>query len=83
MNIEILTPEGQVFVGEGNSISLQGVDGQFQVLNSHAPLIAALAPGRIRIQQDKGGETVFQTKGGFVEVLRNNVSVLVEGVVND
>ena len=78
MQIEILTPEGQVFTGEGDSISLQGVDGQFQVLNRHAPLIAALAPGQIRIQASSG-ETIFNTKGGFIEVLRNNVSVLVEG----
>lgn len=78
MQIEILTPEGQVFAGEGDSISLQGVDGQFQVLNRHAPLIAALAPGQIRIQAAQG-ETIFHTKGGFIEVLRNNVSVLVEG----
>ncbi|MFT7588997.1 MAG: F-type H+-transporting ATPase subunit epsilon [Limisphaerales bacterium] len=78
MQIDILTPEGNIYSGEGESIQLPGVDGLFEVLNNHAPLISALKEGRLRILAE-GSETAFIVKGGFVEVLRNNVSVLVEG----
>jgi F-type H+-transporting ATPase subunit epsilon len=78
MNIEILTPEGQIYTGEGDSVQLPGVDGRFEVLNNHAPLIAALASGSLRIKNGSD-QTTFEVKGGFVEVLRNQVSVLVEG----
>ena len=77
MQLDILTPEGQVYTGEADLVQLPGVDGLFEVLKNHAPLIAALAEGSIKVE---GGGTTrrFQVRGGFVEVLKNRISVLVE-----
>ncbi|MBX7164667.1 MAG: hypothetical protein K1X49_13345, partial [Saprospiraceae bacterium] len=47
--------------------------------NNHAPMIAALANGRMRVNTGKDN-IVYNIKGGFVEVVNNTVSVLVEGV---
>ena len=78
MQVEILTPSGQVFTGEADLVQLPGVDGLFEVLNNHAQMIAALATGRIKMA--KGGtESFFSIQPGFVEVLSNQVSILVEG----
>ena len=80
MQIDILTPEKKIFSGEAESIVLQGTDGLFEVLNGHAPMIASLAEGTARVKT-ADGEKRYEVKAGFVEVLNNAVSVLVEGGV--
>jgi F-type H+-transporting ATPase subunit epsilon len=50
------------------------------VLDKHAPLVSALKAGRIKVLRDKQAHTTFyEIGGGFVEVLNNKVTVLVEG----
>ena len=48
MKLEIITPESNVFSGDTKSVSLPGLDGIFQVLNNHAPVISALKKGDLR-----------------------------------
>ncbi|MBC8046047.1 MAG: ATP synthase F1 subunit epsilon [Fimbriimonadaceae bacterium] len=79
MQVEILSPEKRVFNGEADSVQFPGTTGSFQVLNNHAPLIASLKQGKIKLVRGKEIK-LFTITGGFVEVLKNNVSVLVEGV---
>ena len=82
MQLNILTPESKVFTGEATSIQLNGVDGKFEILNNHAPLIATLVEGTVRIITNAGRQE-FKLKSGIVEVLKNNVSVLTEGVIEE
>ncbi len=78
MQINILTPEMNVFSGEIDSVILPGINGQFEILNNHAPLIASLKEGTVKVR--KGTEKKeFKVKSGIVEVLKNTVSVLTEG----
>ncbi|MFT6983759.1 MAG: F-type H+-transporting ATPase subunit epsilon [Crocinitomicaceae bacterium] len=49
MQLEIITPEAEIFVGEADAVQFPGFDGSFQVLNNHAPIIAALAKGDVKI----------------------------------
>jgi len=79
MQLEILSPEKKIFSGEAVGVQMPGVTGSFEVLNNHAPMIAALATGIMRVNTGKEN-VIYNIKGGFVEVLNNNVSVLVEGV---
>jgi F-type H+-transporting ATPase subunit epsilon len=81
MTLEILTPEKKLFVGEASSVTLPGVDGLFQLLNNHAPIISALGKGTVKYKTSNGVETLAIT-GGFAECLKNKVIVLVEGAVN-
>ena len=61
-------------------IQLPGITGLFEVLDNHAPLISALKPGRIKVLKDKSNHLAFfDIRSGFVEVLNNHVTVLVEG----
>ncbi|RYU81626.1 ATP synthase F1 subunit epsilon [Hymenobacter persicinus] len=80
MHLEIITPDRQVFAGEVTSAQFPGTDGLFEVLNNHAPLISALKAGDVTVTSAAGREA-FHIAGGVVEVLRNNVIVLAEGVV--
>ena len=79
MILDILTPEKKLYSGEAKAVQLPGADGSFQVLNNHAALISALKEGKVKVEDAKG-ETLFSITGGFCEVLRNKVTVLVEGV---
>jgi F-type H+-transporting ATPase subunit epsilon len=80
MNLEILTPEKKLFSGEVYGVLLPGVNGFFEVLEKHAPLISALKSGRLKILKDKNNQlALFDIQNGFVEVIHNKVTVLVEG----
>ncbi|MCK4677054.1 MAG: ATP synthase F1 subunit epsilon [Bacteroidales bacterium] len=78
MNIEIVTPEKTIFTGEVVLVQLPGIDGLFEILNKHAPLIAVLGKGKIKIEDKDKNILFFNINGGVVEVLKNNVLVLAE-----
>jgi F-type H+-transporting ATPase subunit epsilon len=80
MQLTILTPEKKIFSGEAEGVKLPGIDGSFEILNHHAPIIAALAEGDVRINTGSAAKHIA-IKSGFVECLNGNVTVLVEGAV--
>ena len=79
MDLEILTPEKKLYSGEVYGVQLPGIAGSFEILENHAPLVSALGPGKLKVLKDKNSSSIFQIQGGFIEVLNNKVSVLVEG----
>jgi len=82
MNLEILTPEKKLYSGEVYGVQMQGVSGSFEILDKHAPLVSALKSGRLKVLTDKQNHfTNFEIQSGFVEVINNKVTVLVEGAV--
>jgi F-type H+-transporting ATPase subunit epsilon len=82
MYLEIVTPDQKVFEGEVISATFPGIDGSFQVLNNHAPLLSTLKKGTI-FYKDKKEEFEVVVDGGVVEVLNNKVVVLAEALVED
>ncbi|NBR37643.1 MAG: ATP synthase F1 subunit epsilon [Chitinophagales bacterium] len=82
MKIEILTPEKKLFSGDAYGVQMPGLTGSFEVLEKHAPLISALKAGTVKVLRDKQQDLArFSIQGGFVEVLNNQITVLVEGGV--
>lgn len=77
LNVEIVTPDGIAFAGEISSCTAPGIDGQFQILNGHAPFLSILGIGELRVQM-KDGEKLLATSGGFFEVHGNTISIIVE-----
>lgn len=82
MHLNILSPDKIVFAGEASAVQLPGSKGSFEVLNNHAPLISSLEKGKIRIRKDKE-EKIFKISSGFVEVLQNKITVLIESLVSE
>lgn len=80
MNITILTPDREVFKGDIKSVKVPGIGGEFQVLRNHAPVVSALGKGSVTIDRTEGGKMTFTILKGFIEVLNNEVSLLVQGV---
>ena len=81
MILEILTPEKKVFTGEVYGIQLPGISGQFELLDKHAPMVSALGKGRMKVLKSKTEVINYTITSGFVEMLNNKASVLVEGAV--
>jgi len=79
MKLEILTPDKKVFEGEVTAVTVPGTMGSFQILKDHAPIISTLEDGPVIIKS-KTDEQTFVIKGGVVEVLKNKIIVLAEGV---
>lgn len=77
--INIATPEKTIYEGEISSLIAPGEMGYFGVLVDHAPLIANLVPGKITIKDGSAQPVIFNCKSaGILEVLKNNVSVLLD-----
>ncbi len=76
MKLEIITPDKKVFEGEVDVVTLPGINGSFQVLKDHAPLVSTLAKGDLIADKN-----TFNIDGGVVEVLKNKVLVLAEAVL--
>ena len=77
-HLEIVTPKRIVFKGEVTSFSAPGIEGGFQVLHSHAPFLASVKIGKVKISEANGTEFQYAISGGFVEVRENNVILLAE-----
>jgi F-type H+-transporting ATPase subunit epsilon len=81
MYLEILTPEKKIFEGDVVIATFPGADGSFQVLDNHAPLISLLKEGLVEYKSKEASNSV-QITGGVVEVLKNKVVLLADGIVS-
>jgi F-type H+-transporting ATPase subunit epsilon len=79
MKLEILTPERIVYKGDNVTlVQLPGIDGSFEIMNDHAPLISVLKKGDIKVLTKDGNPQFFSINGGVIEVLNNKIQVLAE-----
>ncbi|MCB0373920.1 MAG: F0F1 ATP synthase subunit epsilon [Muricauda sp.] len=92
MHLEIVSPEATLFSGEVTSVTVPGVDGEFQMLENHAPIVSLLQQGKVKVKgniaideafQNKfskgsNGETVLEISSGTVEMKDNKVIVLAD-----
>ncbi len=78
MFIEIISPETTIFSGEVRRAKFPGKDGSFEVLNNHAPIVAVLKKGKIRLIDQQNQTTFYEVNGGVVEMQKNKIIVLAE-----
>jgi len=93
MILEIVSPEATLFSGEVTSVSVPGVNGEFQMLNNHAPIVSLLRAGNVKIVgsnlkiakefKDKFNKVNEQTfwlpiSSGTIEMNDNKVIVLAD-----
>ena len=79
MQLEILTPEKKIFSGEVYGVQLPGTEGSFELLDRHAAIVSSLGKGTIKILKDKTSTESYTIESGFVEMINNKATVLVEG----
>lgn len=78
LKLKVISPEKVVFNGEVESVTVPGMLGEFEILEHHAPIISALEKGKVRYLPTGSEPASLDIEGGFVEVLKNQVSLCVE-----
>jgi len=92
MFLEIVTPEATLFKSDVDSVLVPGIDGEFQMLNNHAPIVSILKKGTIKVYGNLGIDKKYAAKftdgkdkgkwleieSGTVEMNDNKVIILVD-----
>ncbi|MBT0606927.1 FoF1 ATP synthase subunit delta/epsilon [Aequorivita echinoideorum] len=91
MYLEIVTPEASLVAGEVESVTVPGVEGEFQMLNNHAPIVSVLQEGKVKFKGNptiaeafknkftqEDGKWILHINGGTVECNNNRVMVLAD-----
>ena len=72
VEVHVVTPEREVWSGEGEMLIARGIDGEVGILTGHAPLLIQLAIGPLRIQRESGEWLTAVVDGGFLHVSSEN-----------
>jgi F-type H+-transporting ATPase subunit epsilon len=80
-HFELVSPERLIFSGEVEQVDVPGAEGEFGVFAGHAPLIATLKPGMLRVYSGSAAPQRIVVKGGFAEVGPTGLTVLAEQAV--
>ncbi len=91
MHLEIVTPEASLVSGEVSVLTVPGVNGEFQMLNNHAPVVSLLVEGKVSFDgnpaitegfenkfSQEDGKWVLAISSGTVEMNANKVIVLAD-----
>lgn len=93
MFLEIVSPEAVLFSSEVTSVAVPGVNGEFQILDNHAPIVSLLMKGEIKIEASNvsidekfenrfvkvdGGRLGFEINSGTLEMKDNKVVILAD-----
>jgi F-type H+-transporting ATPase subunit epsilon len=76
LKVSVISPESVLFEGETDSVVAPAYDGEIGILTGHAPLMALLGDGELRLGTGSGRR--FTVSGGFMQVLNNDVRVVTE-----
>ena len=77
LRVAVISPERTVFEGEADMVVAPAWDGEVGVLRGHAPMLALLGEGELRVRTP-AGEQRFRVRGGFLQVADDVVTVLSE-----
>ncbi|WP_299250110.1 F0F1 ATP synthase subunit epsilon [uncultured Lacinutrix sp.] len=66
MYLEIVSPEATLFSSEVDAVTVPGLNGEFQMLNNHAAIVAVLAEGTVKINTHTQSHLVFDDLHGSV-----------------
>lgn len=91
MYLEIVSPEATLFAGEVKSVTVPGINGEFQMLKDHAPIVSLLQEGKVKIDGDisieedhesrfskEDGKTILAINSGTIEMKDNKIIVLAD-----
>jgi F-type H+-transporting ATPase subunit epsilon len=79
--VEVLTPEGQVFADEVEMVSTRTTTGSIGIRARHAPLMAILEPTELRLYKSGSDVVRFAQGEGYLQVVNNQALVLVEEAI--
>jgi len=91
MFLEIVSPEAVLFSGEVEAVAVPGIDGEFQMLDNHAPIVSLLQKGTVKIKGNvevnnsfsdrftkDGSDTLLAIDSGTIELNDNKIIILAD-----
>ena len=78
IQVDIVSAEGEIFSGEANMVYAPARMGEVGIAPRHAPLLTALKPGEVRVEDAEGKEHFFYITGGMLEIQPHLVTVLAD-----
>jgi F-type H+-transporting ATPase subunit epsilon len=81
IDVEVLTPEGEVFEGEARQVSTRTEVGEIGILANHTPLLAALKPTELRLKVSDSETRRYAQAHGWLQVFGNRARLLVEEAI--
>ena len=78
MIVDVITPDKTLFSGDLDLVRVPGIDGSFEVLNHHAPLVSILVKGVVTLIDSHKKSQEIEINGGVIEVNNNTVKILAE-----
>jgi len=81
VDVEVLTPEGEVWSGEARQISTRSEVGELGILANHAPLLAALRPTELRLHLSESETKRYAQAHGWLQVYGNRARLLLEEAI--
>jgi F-type H+-transporting ATPase subunit epsilon len=82
IDVEVLTPEGEVFDGEARQVSTRTEVGEIGILANHTPLLAALLPTELRLKVSDSEVKSYAQAHGWLQVFGNRARLLVEEAID-
>src|SRR6202046_4255407 len=76
--VRLVSPDRVRVDGTAEAVELPSMSGYLEALYGHAPLLAELGAGEVRLHGGTSGDQVFFVAWGFVEVLPERVTILAE-----
>lgn len=80
MNVQLVSPEREIWSGEAEAVFARTTDGELGILPGHIPLIGELVEAPVRIRAGESEEIVAAVHGGFLSVFESGVAILGEVV---
>jgi F-type H+-transporting ATPase subunit epsilon len=81
LHVRLVTPDRTLIDESAVAVELPSKSGYMEVLYGHAPLLAELGVGEVRLHGGSGGEQTYFVVWGFVEVLPDRVSILAQNAI--
>ena len=80
-HFELVSPEKLLFSGEVESVVVPSTEGEFMVMQNHAPVMASLRPGLVTVGEGAGKTSKMFVRGGFAEVNAKGLTILAEQAI--
>jgi F-type H+-transporting ATPase subunit epsilon len=81
VDVEVLTPEGEVWSGEARQVSTRTEVGEIGILANHAPVLAALRPTELRLHISESETKRYAQAHGWLQVYGNRARLLLEEAI--
>lgn len=81
LDVEVLTPEGEVFSGQVRQVSTRTIGGEIGILANHIPILAALEPAELRLHITEQETKRYAQAHGWLQVFGNKAQLLVEEII--